>query len=96
MPLKTRRFPRWRNFCSSDPRRNGATARSSSKFADLQGKLPNSNARSWEVAGGAALDFPCFQYRQADARYLGFEAEAPTDGFTRVDASVSFTAHLSL
>ncbi|HEX7877722.1 MAG TPA: TonB-dependent receptor [Sphingobium sp.] len=26
--------------------------------------------------GGAAMEFPCFQYSQADARYLGFEAEA--------------------
>ncbi|QGP79155.1 TonB-dependent receptor [Sphingobium sp. CAP-1] len=26
--------------------------------------------------GGTALDFPCYQYNQADARYLGFEAEA--------------------
>jgi iron complex outermembrane receptor protein len=26
--------------------------------------------------GGKDLDFPCFVYRQADARYLGFEAEA--------------------
>ncbi|MBH2000096.1 MAG: TonB-dependent receptor [Sphingomonadaceae bacterium] len=25
--------------------------------------------------GGAALDFPCFAYAQADARYYGFEAE---------------------
>ena len=28
------------------------------------------------VNGGKPLDFPCFQYNQADARYLGFEAEA--------------------
>jgi iron complex outermembrane receptor protein len=28
------------------------------------------------VNGGQPLDFPCFQYAQADARYLGFEAEA--------------------
>ncbi len=27
------------------------------------------------VNGGAALDFPCFQNRQADARYYGFEIE---------------------
>ncbi|RYM12928.1 TonB-dependent receptor [Sphingobium cupriresistens] len=27
------------------------------------------------VNGGAALEFPCYQYNQADARYLGFEAE---------------------
>ena len=26
--------------------------------------------------GGAELEFPCFQYAQADARYWGFEAEA--------------------
>jgi iron complex outermembrane recepter protein len=26
--------------------------------------------------GGEPLEFPCFQYAQADARYLGFEAEA--------------------
>ena len=28
------------------------------------------------VNGGKPLDFPCFQYNQANARYLGFEAEA--------------------
>ena len=28
------------------------------------------------VNGGEPLEFPCFQYNQADARYLGFEAEA--------------------
>ncbi|WHO38315.1 TonB-dependent receptor [Sphingobium sp. AP49] len=28
------------------------------------------------VNGGEELEFPCFQYHQADARYLGFEAEA--------------------
>ena len=28
------------------------------------------------VNGGEPLAFPCFQYAQADARYLGFEAEA--------------------
>ncbi|GLV28325.1 TonB-dependent receptor [Sphingobium sp. TomTYG75] len=28
------------------------------------------------VNGEKPLDFPCFQYNQADARYLGFEAEA--------------------
>ena len=28
------------------------------------------------VNGGEPLEFPCFQYAQADARYLGFEAEA--------------------
>lgn len=27
------------------------------------------------VNGGAELEFPCYQYNQADARYLGFEAE---------------------
>lgn len=27
------------------------------------------------VNGGEALEFPCFQYSQADARYWGFEAE---------------------
>ena len=28
------------------------------------------------VNGGEPLDFPCFQYSQADAKYYGFEAEA--------------------
>lgn len=28
------------------------------------------------VNGGEELEFPCFEYHQADARYLGFEAEA--------------------
>jgi iron complex outermembrane receptor protein len=28
------------------------------------------------VNGGAELEFPCYQYNQADARYMGFEAEA--------------------
>src|SRR5690606_22143204 len=27
------------------------------------------------VNGGGELEFPCYQYFQADARYLGFEAE---------------------
>ena len=34
------------------------------------------DAACMAVNGGKPLDFPCFQYSQANARYLGFEAEA--------------------
>ena len=49
-------------------------------LADLRGKLPNSSARSWEVAGGAAL--------VTDGGNLGFSL-AHTDNFYGVPARYS-------
>lgn len=45
-------------------------------FSDYIYETVVNDAACQAVNGGAALEFPCYQYQQADARYYGLEAEA--------------------